>query len=371
MQKLEQKQDKKINLKLFEQSIKSEQTKRVYLVYLNKYFEFPGSNKFIECDRSTDPRKIEEHIINFVIAKKKEGKGFTAIHNYISAVCKYYKINHVILNTDEINQYLPEFRRSKKDRGYTHEEIHRLLDIADERVRAIILLLASAGMRVGAIPDLRLRNLDRIESDESNYPGGTYKITVYEGFKDEYVTFTTPECSKAIDEYLNMRIRYGERLTQDSFMIREQFDVRDQFAISKCNQIKSQTISKKLIDLAQRAGLRQKEVLEGTGKRPAMIRKDVPIVHGFRKFFTTQLIEADVKTELRWLLEGHHLIANDPHYVKTSEKRLQQEYEKAINHLTINEENRLKRKIETLKVDKSRIDMLEAKIQKLENRHRR
>lgn len=104
-------------MKLFQQSIKSEQTKRVYLVYLNKYFEFPGSNKFIECDRSTDHRKIEEHIINFVISKKKEGKGFTAIHYYISAKCKYYKINHVILNTDEINQYLPKFRRSKKDRA--------------------------------------------------------------------------------------------------------------------------------------------------------------------------------------------------------------------------------------------------------------
>jgi hypothetical protein len=125
-----------------------------------------------------------------------------------------------------------------------------------------------------------------------------------------------------------------------------------------------------LIDLAQRAGLRQKEVLEGTGKRPAMIRKDLPIVHGFRKFFTTQLIEADVKTELRWLLEGHHLIANDASYVKTSEKRLQQEYEKAINHLIINEENRLKRKIEVLKIEKSRIDMLEAKIQKSEKKHR-
>jgi hypothetical protein len=69
-------------------------------------------------------------------------------------------------------------------------------------------------------------------------------------------------------------------------------------------------------------------------------------------------------------LEGHHLIANDPHYVKTSEKRLQQEYEKAINHLTINEENRLQRTIETLKVEKSRIDDLEAKIQELEKRHR-
>ena len=261
---------------------------------------------------------------------------------------------------------MPEFRRSKKDRAYTHEEIHRLLDIADERMRAVVLLLASTGMRVGAIPDLRLRNLDRIEStNESNYPGEIYKITVYEGFKDEYITFTTPESSRAIDEYLNMRSRYGEKLTQDCFLIREQFDVRDQFAISKSQQIKPQTISKKLIDLAERSGLRQKEALQ-EGKKCAEIRKDVPIAHGFRKFFTTQLIEADLKTELRWLLEGHNLKGNDSHYIRISEKRLQQEYEKAINHLTINEENRLKMNVEILKIEKSRIDMLETKIQKLE-----
>ena len=57
---------------------------------------------------------------------------------------------------------------------------------------SVILLLVSTGVRVGAIPDLRLRNLDRIDSNESNYPGEIYKIKVYEGFKDEYVTFTTP-----------------------------------------------------------------------------------------------------------------------------------------------------------------------------------
>jgi hypothetical protein len=128
-----------------------------------------------------------------------------------------------------------------------------------------------------------------------------------------------------------------------------------------------------MIDLAQRAGLRQKEVLEGTGKRPAMIRKDVPIVHGFRKFFTTQLVKADIKTEIRWLLEGHGLLANDRSYVKVSENvnDLLEQYTKAIDNLTINEENRLQRTIEILKVEKSRIDELEDKIQKLERRHGR
>ena len=36
------------------------------------------------------------------------------------------------LDTKHIHGYLPEFRKSKKDRAYTYEEIHRLLDIADE-----------------------------------------------------------------------------------------------------------------------------------------------------------------------------------------------------------------------------------------------
>ena len=190
MPKLVQKQIEKINLK-YEQSIRSEQTKKVYLVYFNKYLQFPGSEKFTFIDGSTDPRKIEEHIVNFIISMKKEGKGFTAIHNYVSAIFKFYKVSDVILNTDKINQYLPEFRKSKKDRAYTYEENHRLLDIADERMRSVILLLASTGMRIGAIPGLRLRNLEKVESEYD-----IYKITVYEGFDDEYVTFCTPECTK-------------------------------------------------------------------------------------------------------------------------------------------------------------------------------
>lgn len=167
-----------------------------------------------------------------------------------------------------------------------------------------------------------------------------------------------------------MREQYGEKLTPESFLIREQFDIRDPFAISNCRQVNSNVISKKLIDLAERSVIRQREILvEGSGKKSAEIRKDVPIAHGFRKFFTTQLVEADLKTELRWLLEGHKLKGNDSHYIRVTEERLQQEYEKAINLLTINAENRLKRKIEVLEVEKSKVDALTAKIEKLEKKY--
>jgi integrase len=363
-QKLQEEHPQKINLDVFGQSIKSEYTRVVYTTCLKKYFEFPGSSKFVNM---TDTRKIEDHITDFITSMKKEGKSFRAIYNYVSAICKYYRTKRVSLDTKHIREYLPEFKKSKKDRSYEYEEIRRLLDIADERMRTVILLLASTGVRIGAIPGLRLKNIEKVEIDAAT---SIYKITVYEGFKEEYITFTTPECTVAIDSYLKMRERYGEKLNTNSFLIREQFDVRDPFAISKCKEVKANTLTIKLIDLAVRAGIRQKEVLEG--KPHGTIRNDVPIAHGFRKFFSTQLVNAEqnVKPELRWLLEGHNLKANDPAYVRTTEKRLQQEYEKAIDNLTIDPANRLQRTIETLKVDKSRLDSLEAKIQKLERKHR-
>jgi hypothetical protein len=54
------------------------------------------------------------------------------------------------------------------------------------------------------------------------------KITVYEGTKEEYFNFITPECKKAVDNYMDMRLRYGEKLNDTSYLIREQFDLKDQ-----------------------------------------------------------------------------------------------------------------------------------------------
>jgi uncharacterized protein YdcH (DUF465 family) len=76
-----------------------------------------------------------------------------------------------------------------------------------------------------------------------------------------------------------------------------------------------------------------------------------------------------LKTELRWVLEGHALKGNDSNYARVSEKRLQEEYEKSIDNLTVDPANRLQRTVETLKIEKSRIDLLVAKIQKLERKH--
>jgi hypothetical protein len=70
-QKLVQKHIEKI--KLFEESIKSEVTKKLYLFYLRKYMEHIGS-KFNSLFEEQDPKKIEQSIIDYIILLKKSKK---------------------------------------------------------------------------------------------------------------------------------------------------------------------------------------------------------------------------------------------------------------------------------------------------------
>jgi hypothetical protein len=78
-----------------------------------------------------------------------------------------------------------------------------------------------------------------------------------------------------------------------------------------------------------------------------------------------------VRTTLLVKTSRHNLKANDPAYIKIQEEDLLEEYQKGIDNSTIDPANRLQRTVEVLKIEKSRIDTLEAKIQKLERKYRR
>ena len=325
-------------VQLFFDSIKSKETRNKYFCYLRKYRQSFEKDPLSE----KDPKIIGDQIIQFINSCKKKGMSYGAIHNYVTVVVSFYKINDVILNTIKIAKFLPEQRKVKKDRAYTHEEILRLLEGADERMKVVILLLASTGMRIGALPSLKIAS---IQGD---------KITIYENDREEYFTFITTECKKAIDSYLDMRSRYGEKLTDNSPLIREQFDIRDKFAIPVAKGIGRSALIWKLEDIARRSGVRTMQV---------------PIAHGFRKFYTNQLIKSNVKAEVRLRLEGHSIGITD-HYWRPSEEDMYLEYQKATNALTINEENRLKNRIEKLEVEKSQLELLTKDVEMLKRKMR-
>lgn len=336
--------------RLFLSSIKSEATKTAYRIYLKKYLQFYKLDNL--CDllgKEPDAKQIEGKIINFIIEMKEKGKNHCAIRNYVAPLMTFYKINDVMINSKKIAKFMPPITRVKTNRGYSHEEIEKLLSIADERMKVVILLLVSGGMRIGSLPNLRLRNLKKC--------GDIYKVTIYEGEAEEYFTFVTREASETLDSYLDMRIRYGEKLTPDSLLIREQFDIRDKFASVYPKKVRSQMLSVKIGQLAERAGIRQKTHLR-EGERSAEMRKTVPRAHGLRKTFTTLTVNSRMDAIKRKMLEGH-AIGIDSHYYKPSEADLLEEYQtKALENLTIDPANRLRKKVEKLQEDQDEITLM-------------
>jgi integrase len=127
-------------------------------------------------------------------------------------------MNDIILNWKKINSFKGDFYDVIEDQPYTREQIKSLVDKAEPlRNRAVILLLASSGIRVGAIyisktkDYLKVGNLTPIDKYNN-----IYQITIYKKSRSKYITFCSPECRREIDTYLQYRERYGERITKDS-----------------------------------------------------------------------------------------------------------------------------------------------------------
>jgi integrase len=288
--------------------------------------------------------EIERKIIDYILHLRDLNLASSTIRTRVAGIYLYYAMNDVLLNKVKINKYKGEFVKVTKDRPYSREEIHRLLDIADLRMKVCILLMASAGLRLGALPLIQWKHLKKIDK--------CYKITVYENSNEEYVAFCSMECASFIDEYVNYRVRNGENITPESYLIRNDLNVYQSLSI----RIEARPITKHTV----------REIIAKLLLKSGVATKEVHQTHGFRKFFINQLfeVEPDIKAELRWLLEGHKLKANDPAYVRTSEKHLLEAYLRGVNNLTINEEFRLKEKVEKLEIQKDKFDSLKSEFDK-------
>jgi hypothetical protein len=110
-------------------------------------------------------------------------------------------------------------------------------------MRMILLILSSAGARIGSLPDLVLGNLTKL----SAY--GLYKIDFYEGTNHEYYSFTTREAAAGIENYLSYRQRSGEKITfnektqtwepYDAPLIWLSFDVNDMLKVRNPKPIRA------------------------------------------------------------------------------------------------------------------------------------
>jgi integrase len=329
----------------FMYTVKSERTKELYKEYL-KYFE-KFSGICVTKLLTMKPKEIENILIKYVIFMRDRKLSNSSIKGRISPLIVFLELNDILVNKRKIKKYYGEEKKTVRDEAYTTEDIAKMLSVAKLRVKVMILVYSSTGIRRDAIIDLKLKHLEKIP--EYNL----YKVTVYENSKEEYVTFTTPEAANMIDLYLKHREEAGETINKESYLVRNDYDYFVKDVSRNPKPVTSWNLNTLFRQLLLKIGLRAQN-------KSKYSRHEKPIFHALRKFHSSQLVESNLKTELRWLLEGHNLRANDSSYVRVSEKRLLEEYLRAVNNLTINEENRLKIKVEELTKKQDDIELIKA-----------
>jgi integrase len=332
----------------FINSIKSDVTKKIYEYNLRLFMEFCG------IDRFSGLIGHQDKIIPYLMSLREKKLSFNSISTRLNAIYHFYDMNDISLNKKKIKMFKGEHQRKVVDRAYRHDEIKKILDVSDLRAKTIVLLMASSGVRIGSLPSLRLRNLEKVSANN------VYKITVYEGSNSQYYTFCSPECTSYIDAYLDFRTINGEKLNSDSYLIREQFDISDleQIKIKSKGMTLSGIISLLNVILLK-SGVRSASHNKG--------RREIARAHGFRKYAMNQMVNSRVSPESREMLLGHKIGLAGCYYRPTEQEMLT-EYEKAINLLTINEENRLKFKLEkSIQIERSAIDQLKTQFEEFRN----
>ena len=268
-------------------------------------------------------------------------------------------MNDVVLNTKKIKRFLPaDEGHYNQDRPYSTDEIQQILSRCDIRSRVIVLLMVSTGMRVGALPGLRLSDIKKFDEF------GLYLIWVYnDSKKDRYYTFTTPSCAGAIDAYLEFRKRCGEELSDKSPLLRNKVTVDNPFTAKA-----SKPVSLRALELIIEGLLKQTGIAVGAAVGScAGAGKQVMRTHGMRKFFINQLDKANVPYVVREYLAGHRLSGNNASYVRTSEEDRLQEYLKAVDLLTIDPNQRLEQKVKELESEQAgEIIQLRQKVKDME-----
>ena len=344
-------------------ALKSSESKIQYPCWLQRFLDFlqvEGStidekclNLYNNLLKGKSSEEIEDLIFKFIIfqkqriARKEIGPG--TLTNYMKSIKLFCKMNRINVFWDIVKTIIPSNNSNgaSDNRIPTIYEIHKLIEYPDRRIKTIVLIMLSSGIRLGAWDYLKWKHIIPIFNDNNKNEIIAAKIIVYAGDDEEYFSFITPEAYYSLKEWMDFRASYGEQITPDSWLMRN-------------------TWKKVNVTQGSRAGLAKKpKKFKGSGIRILMgrawniqdvrgllekgeKRHEFKSTHGFRKFFKSTCEHAGMKSLHVEMLMGHS-IGLARNYYRPKENDILEDYLKSVPYLTINDENRLSKQVQELK----------------------
>ncbi|HEY7573412.1 MAG TPA: site-specific integrase [Nitrososphaeraceae archaeon] len=340
----------------FISSVDSEFSRRTYQQVFPFFMKFCQVETYDAMLEIQSVKKLEGLIRDYIIYLKEDRKASPGtIRSYTTAIAHFYEMNDVRINWKKLKKFKGKYHSVVEDVPYTRNQIKSLIEMSDLRERAMILMMASAGLRRGALITMKLKDLQKI----AKY--NLYKITVYKKEAEQYLTYCTPECAQALDQYLDWRARLGEELTPSTIMFRKAFDITSPMIITRPKPLRPESITSFMIELLDKTGIR-------TPTDSKFARSNLMTCHGFRKFFHTECINHNMNPLYAEYLMGHKTGLMKS-YFKPTDNELLEGNDKSVGyiglipyltiHATEEENERLRRQVETLQVEKSQIEDLQ------------
>lgn len=307
---------------IFENTIKSPSTRKTYVYHLDKFRSFFAVKDY-DTLAAISQEKLQIMVEDYVMHLKKVISANT-INLPISAIKAFLDCNDVELRWSKIKRLKPARVKKTGGEAWLTDEIDSMISFSSElRTKTLIHFLASTGIRIGALEDLKMKHIIQIEDCKS--------VLVYEGTTEEYTTFLTPEASIMLDKYIQKRESDGEKISPESPVFRSTY----QLGYAKVKPSNTNALKEIIRLVILKSGLRINQIKIGK-------RYNKQADHGFRKRFNTILkTTANMNISLAEKMMGHSVtVTMDNVYLDPTVKQLFNEFKKAIPELTINSEKR-------------------------------
>ena len=335
---------------VFLESIKSQATRELYSKALHDFTKFVGIKPEDLLNKSQND--IQIMIENYIVDCKSHRVANT-IDTYLFGIKHFLEMNDIILNWRKLKKFLPDRTKPTGSKAYTDEDVRTILSVsANKKFRALIHFLASSGVRVGSLSELKFKDLHDMKH-------GCKSVLVYAGDIHEYTTFISHEAVKALDEYTDERKQKGDIINSDSFV----FVKGSEFNFEKMSDGAVKMFIKHYLNCIQKSS--------NFRSRDNERRYEKMGNHAFRKRFNTILKSNDnCNISLSERLMGHNQIVRlDNSYLDPTKEKLFDEYLKALPLLLVDEKYKFEldsikkqQRIDELESSENRIKDLESKL---------
>ena len=296
---------------LFEESIRSEYTKRNYASHLRGLLRFAGMDDPNQLASMPDPEL--QHTLEDYLIRLKRTANPNSIPSMFRGIKHFCVMNEISINWDIISRMFPHRQKAQSLRAYTTEEVRGMIrGTTSPRDRALVHFFASTGARAGVFDHyLSASHMVRM-------PHGCTAVLLYAGDVEEYWGFLTPQATDALDAYHDSRRGRGETFCRSTPIFAAHGPRPRQLGWSGARSVIYRTMQRGRVSRLKCGS-----------------RFDVQACHGFRKRYNTILkLDNAVNHNIAEKLMGHKNGLDGVYFTPTLED-LFGEFRKVIAKLEV------------------------------------